>query len=50
MIDALIVDRYEIKKFVKVMKQKKTKTKRSYVREILQCNTEPFNDLGLNRA
>ena len=31
-------------------KTKKPKTKRSYVREILQCNTEPFNDLGLKRA
>ena len=51
LIDALIVDHYEIKKFLKVMKQKKkTKTKRSYVGEILQCNSEPFNVLGLNRA
>ena len=32
------------------MKQQQKKTKRSYVGEILQCNTEPFNDLGLNGA
>ena len=49
LIDALIVDRYEIKKF-KLWNNIKKKTKRSYVGEILQCNTEPFNDLGLNGA
>ena len=49
LIDVLIVDRYEIKKF-KLWNNNKKKTKRSYVGEILQCNTEPFNDLGLNGA
>ena len=32
------------------MKQQQQQKKRSYVGEILQCNTEPFNDLGLNGA